>query len=815
MKANAPGTGAESKAKPQTKAMHTQTIAGFLAALLPSLFAFEIQAAPDTSSSNLVQNPGFENGIAEGDPVSWRHEAESEAQGTVGAVEGMPHSGRFSVLVDHTNSKGYLHPSQNLTVPSGSYAYRLWARSDADTSFLMQIYDTRTFGGRPRPDDLQVNGLTTREFKLRKDTWQLCEFFIDVTTTFPCSLQIGLRSQGKLWLDDIELVPTPPRLVLAATPKPHPTEFSPEELQRREGWILIHDRTTAIPSDAWLGNSFVGIAFRKGSPSAEYFAAMPGGAWKKLSDLTPIGPGGDRAKAIQSFKVHENYPDKIALDVTSGTHGGKSLTVRFKLDRDRRFVETEARGGVERLAATTNTRYAIVPDWFGGDIVVDAAKTSASRLQLPREKMLLHPVENGDALLQFVWLSPDQAATVTLTGDGPNRKVASAEIDYRRDQRASVWIAALAAPAIWQQKPVADLKDIKGNKLDRPLPFDAVWRVDFRREQDGLIDSWIPTFQNNDGNWDHCRENGSRTMWTSCRGDVVFPAFVQSGSLFLVNTKFPTALQQTYFPGADDLNFDPADVALAYPFERSDDNSQEVPVPREILRQALEGTPDSQYHLKLAPIDMERHRYPATCAVTGEYEKMFDQGEELKNRRKLIEDLRRMDYFVLTKRERIEEYMTWKRNQHDWLLAQKAAKPEVSELAGRFDVFLTRMDDTYSKGRGERMKTPADCQALVDRIEALIDEPAPAPPAPASAPSGGEQTNAKLALAKDIGKQTRSIGGAQDSVLGCLRQIVKELRQTAGIAMLTAKTDAELGFANQLRQATLPLLKETCSHEWR
>lgn len=758
---------------------------------------------PGSSGPNLIRNPGFEEGSEEGNPKFWHQQAEGDALGTVGLAEDTAHGGRCSLRIDHTNDKGYLHPNHNLTVAPGSYVYRVWARSDADSSLVMQIYDTRSFSGAPKPDDLQVNGVTTREFKLAKDAWQRCEMLVDVTTTFPASLQIGLRKKGRLWLDDLELVPAQPRLVLAACPTSHPKGFSPEELRTREKWVLVRDRGLPLTGDVWLGNEFVGVGFRAGAASMEYFVAMPGGEWKKLSELTPAGPGGDRAKAVRSLKVHELYPDKAVLDVTAETAGGKSLTVRFKLERGRRYVETEARAGVERLVASSASRYVVVPDGFGGDLVIAAAKTAASRLSLPRERMFLHLVDGGDAMLMFTWISPDQGVTASLAGAGEARTVSSTEIEYRREQRANVWIAGLAAPAIWQEKPVAELTDMMGNKLARPLPFEAEWRVDFRREQDGLIDSWAPTCQQKDGNWEHCRENGSRTMWTSCRGDVVYPAFVQDGSLCLVNTRFPGAMQGTFFQGDEDLSFAPGEPALVYPFAGNDRSPDDVPAVREILRQTLELTPEFQVCSQLEPIDMPRHRYPATCAVTGEYEKAFDQGSELKDRRKIIEELRRMDYFVLTKRERIEEYMTWMRNQQAWLATTRSSRPELAGVAGRFEGFFTRMADTYSKGRGTRMLTPADCQALVDRVEELID-------APASGEAGG-----KLAAAQDLGKQTRAIGGAQDSVLGCLRQIVKELRQSAGMAMLTARDEYEFALARRLREATVELLWQTCGHEWR
>jgi hypothetical protein len=760
------------------------------------------------AEENLVRNPGFEVGKPGELPSDWGQQLENEATGTVALVDTLAHTGKQSLRIEHTNDKGYIHPNHELTLPPGVYAYRLWARSDTEIPFEMQVYDTRSWGGLGVPDDLQVNGMTGQQFSLRKDTWQRCEMVLSVTAAFPASLQIGLRKPGKLWLDDVEIVPIEPLLVLCDTGITPAVSFTAEEVQKRAGWNVLRDRATPIAGAAWLGNRSIGVAFRKGAPAAEFYAMMPGGAWKKLTELTPAGAGGDRAKAIRSFRVRENYLDEIVLDVSFETAAGKSLVVRYRMQQNRAYIETEAREGAESVVATCGSAFAVVPDWFGGDLVVNAAKTAAERVRFPRENQLLQLVEGGDAILAFVWLSSEQNVTATLAGEGEKRVIAETELGYCRGQRGNVWVGALTAPGIWRQKRISELTDMKGNKVGSDLPFAAQWRVDFRRQQDGLIDSWVPTSRRKDGNWEYCRDNGSRTMWTSCRDDLVYPAFTQDNGLYLVNTTFANAMQHTFFRGADDLTFDPADVALAYPYERSAATPADVVLVNDLLQQTLEETPAFQLYSRVTPVTTPSHRYPATCAITAEYEKAFEQGAEQKQRRKLLEDLRRMDYFVTTKRERIEEYMTWMRAEHGWLLRQKAESPALAPLVDRFDLFLTRLDDTYHKGRGPYIKTTADAMALADQVEALIDSPA-ATPADQGEPAG------KFAKAQELGKQTRSIGGAQDAMVGYMRQIVKELRQTAGYAMLQAKDEAEFACAREMRQRTLDMLWQTNGHEWR
>lgn len=757
-------------------------------------------------SGNLVLNAGFEEMAEGGEPANWDKQSEGGVEGSVRLDSSGAHGGRSSLRIENANGKGYIHPMQRVVIRPGAYLYSVWARSDSDVIFSMQIYDTRAWAGGKAPDDIQVRGATGHEFKLPKDTWRRFEMYISATAEFPASLQIGLRQRGRLWLDDVEVVPTEPRLIIADTGRPHPEGIGAAELEKREGWKAVPGRGAAFVGDAWFGNQYVGIAFRQGAGAAEFYARMPGGAWRKLSDLMAVGADGRRGGKIQSLRIVEDHPDEIAMDAAFARDGARPMTVRYRLQRDRRHIETEAREGARRMIASCDSKFAVVPDWFGGDLVTNAERTRAARLRAPSEKVLLQLLDGGDAILVFAWPSADQEVAVGLSGEGEGRVICETEIGYRRDQRASVWIGALTAPAIWHQKPIRELTEIQGDRLSWKMPFDAGWRIDFRRQQDGLIDSWKPTFRHKDGNWEYCRDNGSRTMWTSCRGDVAYPAFIQDGCMHLVNARFESAMQQTFFRGDGDLSFDPDDVALVYPWESTDATPRDFPMARDILHQAFETTPEFQYASRLEPVDMPRHRYPPTCAVTAEYEKAFEQGEETKGRRRLIADLRRMDYFVLTKRERIEEYMSWMRRQRDWIERQRTAAAANAPLLDRMAMFLARIDDTYSKGRGANMKTPAECLDLADRVEALIDAPAD---------SGDTEGSDKCSVAKDLGKKTRAIGGAQDSVLGCMRQIVKELRQTAGIAMMQAKDDAEFNCAAEMRKRTMELLWQTCGHEWR
>ncbi|OGV66302.1 MAG: hypothetical protein A3K19_20040 [Lentisphaerae bacterium RIFOXYB12_FULL_65_16] len=751
--------------------------------------------------ANLVPNPSFEDGAVGQLPTGWHMEKESGSEGTVALTDKQAHTGKRSVLIDHTNDKGYIHPDGNVTLKPGTYLYRVWATSDADTTFDMQLYDARAWG-KDKPKTLQLgSGLLTQEFPVRKDTWTRFEMAVAATEEFPGSIQIGLRKPGRLWLDDVEIITCPPQLVLADTGSQHASSLTSEELRNRDGWTILRDHATPIAGDACLTNRTVAVVFRKACGAAELYAAAPEAAWRKVADLIPLSGDGKRAKSVKAFSAFEVYPDKTVLDVTFDGEDGKPLCVRYSLRQNRAYVETEARDGTERILVSAPSKFAVVPDFFGNDLVVNAERTTAAQVRFPSERVLVQCLQGNGALLTCVWLTPDQKVRATLAGDGQNRVLTGTEIDYRKDQCAGVWIAPLVAPGAWGQKKISELTDPQGNKVDWRMPFDAGWRVDFRRQQDGLIDSWMPTRKRKDGNWEGCRDNGSRTMWTSSRDDLVYPAFIQDGALYLTSTKFANAMQHTFFKGADDLTFDPADVALVYPFERSGATPPDIATVIDIVQQTLETTPEFEVFRQMKPIDMPRHRYPATCGVTGVVEKICDEKQEQPKRRTIMEELRKMDFFVLTKRERIEEYMTWMRRLQEDLSKTKAAKPQLAGVTVQFEAFLVRYNECHTQDRGPRMKHPPDYLVLREKVAALVDTPGDA--------------DERTAAVEELGKQIRSIGGAQDAVLGYQRQISKELRQTAGMIMLTAQNDDEFNCAREVRERTMDMLWRTCGHEWR
>jgi len=89
---------------------------------------------------NIVSNPGLEIGEVGGLPERWESQKEGGAEGRVILTDENPHTGRRCLLIEHTNSKGYIHPNKDVEIEKGDYIFRFWARSDRDLEFPAQIY---------------------------------------------------------------------------------------------------------------------------------------------------------------------------------------------------------------------------------------------------------------------------------------------------------------------------------------------------------------------------------------------------------------------------------------------------------------------------------------------------------------------------------------------------------------------------------------------------------------------------------------------------------------------------------------------------
>ncbi len=563
--------------------------------------------------------------------------------------------------------------------------------------------------------------------------------------------------------------------------------LAPEAVARKEGWRAAVGKEAGIVGDACLVSRYGVLVFRKGGRGAEWYYKL-GENLVRGPTLVPVGAEGDKAKAIDSLSVVESSDAVARLDVGSVTESGKRIVARFLLKKDRPFVETQPGEGAEKLLVEMQSKHAVLPDPFAGDLVVDAEDTPAAQIRFPSENQVVQLLDGGDAIVMCVWRSADQAVGMTLTGAGKNRTISGTEVAYRKDRDANVWVAVLAAPAIWQQRSIKELDPVSGTTLAREVPYLAQWRADYRRA-DGVIDSWKVIIKKDKGEWEGFGISPKKdgTVWHPARGVFAYPARLEGTSI---------ALRNSVYERCPDVKNKADGWAVLYPYQRIGASPKGVYGVIDILKETLDETPEFTLADDLQVKRLPRDRYPGVCATTEAVEKLFDANEETARKTEIQDRFFKMNFFCVVVRARIEDYMNWGKRMREFCAREKAGKPQLAGLVDAVDGLLARFDKDYERLKlGER--TPAAGHRLTDRFIALIDS----------------NDDKKDETAKQLGRETRVIASNQDMATGFFRMIAKDTRQRAGYLVVAAPDAAALDFATETRRRTLEVLQSSLGVE--
>jgi hypothetical protein len=560
-----------------------------------------------------------------------------------------------------------------------------------------------------------------------------------------------------------------------------------EAVGQRDGWKEMAAGQTC-GGDICVANGSLALVLRKQAPGAECYYQL-GGQWVPGPKLMPATAGGEPAQKTGALRVIESTPVKVIVEAGATTAAGRAILVRYSLRRNQPMVELQPGAGMGRIVVEAPGRYAVLPDIFGGDLVVSAAQARAGRLRFPSERLAAQLLDGGNAIVVCAWPSDSQGVKLTVHGEGAAKWIATTEIECGREKARGVWVAVLAAPGIWYQQPIAGLDPVKDVKPEWKVPFRALWRADFQR-MDGLIDSWrciIKKPNNEFEGFGVAAKKKSRTVWSSARGTYAYPVCLDGDSMCLRNTRFD---------GLPEAKGDPAGQVVLYPFRRVSGSPEAVWGVFDVLTDALQDTAEAACLDELQIKRVPRDRYPATCAVTAEYEKLFADRAEQAKRAEILKLLEEMDQFCIGIRSRMDEYLAWAKQTHELCAAEKAAKPQLGALVDELDGIIGRFPGVFEKLKlGER--TPEAARALSAQVRALID-------------SNEDKKDEK---ANQLGRATRTIGGSQDESIGRFRTLARQLRQRAGYRMIEAPDDATFEFARAMRARTLEVLQCAFGHE--
>ncbi len=263
-----------------------------------------------------------------------------------------------------------------------------------------------------------------------------------------------------------------PDTQLYDTGAPLTAPLTREIMSRRDGWRLIPEDTLPqrFTGAAVMLNDKLLVVFQKPGGGPEVYSKLTG---QRLAEIGFLGDGASAPEKLTNYKITENTAGAIRVEAGFG----KGALLRFRLTVGESSLEIQSPQGTGVVAVESDTRYVVVPDYFGDDMVYGRQRFKGL---IPAENFCLGLLGSGDAILMAVWQSNQQDVTLALEGQGLNRGGCVTRIQCLENK--NMWLAFLESPGIWHAQSAMHAEDWKP-------PFPGKWRSSWRRANDSA-DSW-------------------------------------------------------------------------------------------------------------------------------------------------------------------------------------------------------------------------------------------------------------------------------------------------------------------------------------
>jgi hypothetical protein len=581
---------------------------------------------------------------------------------------------------------------------------------------------------------------------------------------------------------------TGPDVRLFDTQVPASAALSAAAFAEKANWSRVPEETLGheFKGDAVVMNDKIAIVLRRRDHGATLYSLGPDGAQLR-AELVPIS--GTLTGHLTALTIEENGPGTVSLRAAYLTDSDKECVLGLELALGQPFVKTQSVEGVRGLRVAAPSRFAVLPDFFADDIVVDATKLPMAKAELPSEHFLLNMLDDGNAILMSVWDVADRDVEADLQGEGAARRITGTQIQYGKE--GQIWVAVIAEPNIWHLRDVASNEAGEVLELDWKAPFPAHWRVDWQRDGD-LTSSWEMIAQKPDGSYvksgwlgqpesfgnpDWMKPNRGR--WTTVLGSFQYPCWLdRSARGYLQPLK-----KVFHFQGP----------ALVYPIGRVAASPLDRFTVVDIMRGTL-GVGPCEYILDVEGQKKHFHG-AATCATRTTLNAIYAQKQQKERRADVDQALLDVMAFITHIRVRIDDYATFGREMAAYLTQEKAAHPELTQPIDALRQ-LAEVIDTRVARRKNKIKSVAFANSLAERFRTtLVDY------------DGGDA----LAKCKEITSAWVQIGGNQDELVGECRVAVKVLRQRAALVMAQDPRMAEI--SREVRRRTQVMLRNPTSYE--
>jgi hypothetical protein len=534
----------------------------------------------------------------------------------------------------------------------------------------------------------------------------------------------------------------------------------------RKNWEQVPPAATEHPlaGDVVVENERIAVIFCRRSAGPLVCPKPVPGQVQDRCRLVAVSPGGEQGTSLDRIEIRKNDEDRVALEVSSRTPSGQEIRIAYSLVRGHVFIEAKPLANAARIRVEAPTRFAVIPDFFGADMVFDPRAYSQPTLIIPPENFVLDLLEGESTIVMSVWPTGDQEARLFLAGAKEDRRIGATEISF---DAKSVYVAILHAPGIWHerrlQEPYAD-RDIA---LGWQRPFQAKWRANLCAQR--RSDSW--DFQ----------DRRSDT-WMYLYQEMVWPCWFDGPSGFV-------RLSRRFIGVKGAMEF-----VLVYPSDRKKDTPLAAFTPVDIVRDTL-GVGPCEYVLDREGLQGRsantgrRNFARGVCDTTTPIEYLFISGIETRESAligHLLDDIL-ADIGAIN--ARVLEYRRFGRKLGELGAAMRRESAPATPLLDEAEKTAKGIEALYQE-KLPIIKNPERAAEVGRRIRELASRSDPE----------------NLGECKTLTRELRDIAGTQHRMTGDYRVMVKRLRQEAGIQ--GAEDPATAKMAEKIRKLGGQILRK-------
>jgi hypothetical protein len=548
--------------------------------------------------------------------------------------------------------------------------------------------------------------------------------------------------------------------------------LSGEAAAKQEGWARISppEKPDAFKGDAILLNETLLVVLRKNSAGLDLYS-REGEAVVLRGLFYPLFENNIKGR-LAAIKVIANEVALASVEAVWKTEDGKEGVVVCSLSSGAPLVKAEPRGAIKRMAVAAPARLGILPDFFGDDMVVDAAAIPVQRAEVPSENFFLIMNDEGDAITTLVWNKNEQDVELVFAGEGDEKKIVGVEIACVAD--SAVWSGVLTGKGIWQKAILNEENGEKEGAFPEKVPFKAKWKTNFMRA-DHTVDSW------------ECEYSAkSNRHWSGVAGGYMHPCWIVTDKENVMTARY-LAPKAYYSKICTGVKY--AGPTTLYPVDRLPDTPNDKFTVVDLMRNSL-GAGPCEYIM-----DVEGQKVGGkglyTCQMYDYLSPLANFGR-MKDERLFVERMMRSAIiFVTAIQDRINHYVKFAKDLQAYAAEQKKARPEAAEFLTKIEE-LTKMRDIAAK---EADGGP-QFEKLLEQFKPDITADVP-----------------KLSPESVFLKIRDGFGLPQDNRVARCRLAVKLIRQRASLE--TALNPKNADIAQEVRKRTHAALRGGLGHEMR